>query len=363
MSAKVSPRQVVRYSLPAHHGALNHAELEKLGLDPEGVLDFSSNINPYGAPAAVNEAIRDLPWQRYPDGQSLHLRRALAEQLSLPVENIVAGNGTAELIWFIAFSFVRPGSKVLIFGPTFGEYARCAELAGGLVSRVDGQAGDGFRLSPGAATDSLATLQPEVVFICNPNNPTGAIIEREVIDRWPKGNPATLFVIDEAYLPFAAGYPSALSLRNDNVLVLRSLTKDYALAGLRLGYAAGPRSLVKPIAQVQPPWSVNVVAQAAGLAALRETTFLPTTMRDLQVAKAKLVAGLESLDLCPLPSKTHFFVMDVGHAAGFRHKLLTGHHIQTRDCASFGMPSYIRIATRRPEENSRLLEAVADLLQ
>jgi histidinol-phosphate/aromatic aminotransferase/cobyric acid decarboxylase-like protein len=178
---------------------------------------------------------------------------------------------------------------------------------------------------------------------------------------WAYTHPGTLFVIDEAYLAFAPGLRSALTVGADNILVLRSMTKDYALAGLRLGYTVSHVSVIRALSQVRPTWNVNALAQAAGLAALRDEAHRQQSLQALARAKEKLVAGLAELGLPPLPSATHFFLVRVGDGAAFRRALLR-QGILVRDCASFGLPAHVRIATRRPEENARLLETIRTIL-
>jgi histidinol-phosphate/aromatic aminotransferase/cobyric acid decarboxylase-like protein len=140
--------------------------------------------------------------------------------------------------------------------------------------------------------------------------------------------------------------------------VLRSMTKDYALAGLRLGYAVGHRRAIAALERVRPAWNVNALAQAAGLAALADESHLQASLAALRAAKEALLAGLRPLGLAPLASEVHFFIMEVGQGRAFREGLLR-QGILVRDCASFGLPAYVRIATRHPEENARLLAAIA----
>ncbi|MFQ5856527.1 MAG: pyridoxal phosphate-dependent aminotransferase [Anaerolineae bacterium] len=186
---------------------------------------------------------------------------------------------------------------------------------------------------------------------------TGIILPPEFIATWAHAHPQTLFVVDEAYLRFAPGLRSTLTVDEENILVLRSMTKDYALAGLRLGYAVGHEAVIAALARVRPPWNVNALAQAAGVAALSDEAHLQRSLSRLAEAKQALVAGLSELGLVPLPSAVHFFQVPVGDGAAFRRVLLS-HGILVRDCASFGLPAYVRIATRRPEENAHLLNAL-----
>ena len=155
-----------------------------------------------------------------------------------------------------------------------------------------------------------------MVFLCNPNNPTGTIYPPEVVLSWVRRRPHTLFVVDEAYQRFAPGLESLVSAREENLLVLRSLTKDYALAGLRLGYAAGSEAVIAALSQARPPWSVNALAQAAGVAALGDERHLTESLAKLVQAKEALARRLAELGLDIWPSAAHFFLVRVRNGAG-----------------------------------------------
>ncbi len=345
---------------PAVHGALDFGELQALGIAPRDVLDFSANINPYGPSPAVRAAAAGAALDIYPDRECLELRAALAESLGIAPERILPCNGASELIWLAALAFVRPGSRVLVLGPTFCEYARAATLLGGRVATSRAREKADFIPEPREFAADLDAVRPQLVFLCNPNNPTGAVLPPEAIAAWAREHPRTLFVVDEAYLPFAGGLASVLVQAERNVLVLRSMTKDYGLAGLRLGYAIGDEHRIDLLRRVQPPWSVNTLAQAAGVAALRDPAHRQRSLEQLALAKQDLTAGLARLGLPPVRSATHFFLVQVGDGAAFRRALLR-RGLLVRDCASFALPAYVRIATRRPEENERLLAAIREV--
>src|SRR5574341_470285 len=296
----------------AIHGALDFAELDRFGLAPEAVLDFSVNGNPYGPSPRVREAMAQVPYDRYPDREVLALRRVLAEHLDLAPEQLLVGNGSTELVWLIALAFVRTGDPVVLVGPAFGEYTRAAILMGAHLHHYTAQPEESFRVVPEQITHLLEQWQPRLAFLCNPNNPTGTFVTPELIAHWAAAWPGTLFIIDEAYLSFTANAPSVLPGRRHNVLVLRSMTKAYALAGLRLGYAVGSPDILAALQRARPPWSVNALAQAAGIAALRDTAHLATCLDRIAPAKHELMAGLHGLGLLPVPSTTHFFLVRVG---------------------------------------------------
>jgi L-threonine-O-3-phosphate decarboxylase len=334
--------------------------LERLGLAPQDVLDFSVNANPYGPSPHVQEVLTRVPLDRYPDRDALALRRALSAHLDVPLEGILVGNGSVELLWLTALAFLRPDDAVLIVGPTFGEYARAAALMGAQRHSWTAQPEEAFHINPEAVLQTLQRLAPRLVFLCNPNNPTGTYLVVDTIMAWAAALPQTLLVIDEAYLPFASGAASVIGTRCANLLVLRSMTKAHALAGVRLGYAVGHPQVIRALALVRPPWNVNALAQAAGIAALHDQAHVTQTLAQLRHAKDTLLQELGALNLVCVPSCTHFFLLHVGEATACRKALLQ-HGILVRDCTSFGLPEYIRVATRRAQENDRLLAALAQV--
>jgi len=352
------PRAAVQRLADVAHGALDYGELERLGLKPEEMIDFSTNTNPYGPSPGVWQALRATPIERYPDRHALALRRTLAVRLNWPVEGLLAGNGSAELLWLIALTFLEAGDRVLVVGPTFGEYARAAGLMGAVVDEVRARPEEAFRPQAQAVEAQLSRRAYRLAFVCNPNNPTGQALEQEMLAGWARAFPDTLFVIDEAYLAFTNGAAHAVMPPGaPTLLALRSMTKDYALTGLRLGYAVAHPAVIAALQRVQPPWSVNAMAQAAGVAALEDEQHVQSTMTKLHANKEILVDGLQQRGYTPLASATQYFLMEVGLAKSWRAALLP-HGIQVRDCASFGLPAYVRIAARTAEENERLLAAI-----
>ncbi len=220
---------------------------------------------------------------------------------------------------------------------------------------------NGFAVDEAALLETLQHLQPRLMFICNPNNPTGMHLPIDAISDWAARHPDTLFVVDEAYLPFVPGpSPSLIKNVGHNLLVLHSLTKAHALAGLRLGYAVGTAEVIAALGKVRPTWNVNAIAQAAGIVAIDDVSHLMQTLARVSKDKATLVANLETIGLAPLPSVTHFFLCEVGQANVLRRSLLK-RGILVRDCTSFGLPNYIRIASRRPSENDQLIGALSEI--
>jgi histidinol-phosphate aminotransferase len=350
----VTPGLLVRPELaevaPVAHGSVSAEELRPLGLTPADVLDCSVNTNPLGAAPSVLEAVRRADWGRYPGDDEAPLRRALARRAGLAPEQVALGNGSAELLWLIALATLRPGDTVAILGgPTFGEYARAARAAGAHVREA--------RTADEADSARLA-------FLCNPNNPSGDYRDRAAVARLLEAEPTRLLALDEAYAAFVdRRWPSEPLLdRHPNLVIVRSLTKEHALPGLRLGYLLAAAGLVRAIEAVRPPWSVNAGALCAGLAALEPAAEAHVERARALVARSRglLTSGLRRLGYDVRPAAANFVLVEVGDGAAFRAALLR-HRIVVRDCASFGLPGCVRIACRLPEEAERVLAAVASL--
>jgi histidinol-phosphate aminotransferase len=347
VSARLVRAELLR--LPAvPHGSVAANELAGLGLRPGEVIDFSVNTNPLGPAPSVLAAIASADWRRYPGDDERPLRRALAERAGVTAEQVVLGNGSAELLWLVALAALRPGERAAIVGPTFGEYARAARVVGAEVYQVE---------APAQAPEA------RVLFLCNPNNPTGAYRLADEIAGSLDDAPDRLVVLDEAYAGFVEErWPSEPLLTRGNLVILRSMTKDHALPGLRLGYALAAAAVAQALEAVRPPWSVNAGALRAGLAALEPAALAHVTRgRDaVCAARRLLIEGLLALGYRVWPSRANFVLVEVGDGARLRQALLP-HGLVVRDCASFGLPTCVRIACRDEEACRRLLDVLGRL--
>ncbi len=365
------------------HGTPDYAELDALGLDPAEVIYFSSNINPYGPPPSVVEAVQDAISRsflaRYPDSRSQRLREKIGAYHGLPPNAVLVGNGTADLIWLLAHAYGNQ-RQAAILSPTFSEYADGVIMAGGHPNhlilpgwqRISGNNRASFeqrriqQFAPGRTTldhtrQALESAAPWLVFICNPNNPTGEYLSPGALRYLWEGASGALWIVDEAYAEFTEDpWSAAQWVMDRGWIVLRSMTKDFALGGLRLGYLLADPSIIERLQAVQPPWSVNGVAQLAGLAAMDEMTWREETTARLRKEVWNLQEGLRACGYAPLPTTVNYFLVPVGNAQSLRDRLMPS-RLFVRDCASFGLPEHIRIAARPPHENARFLEAIARL--
>ena len=355
------------------HGGLNVAELESLGLRPEEVIDFSASINPLGPSLRALEAARNVNMAAYPDPDCLKLREAIGSALDVEPGRILPGNGSTELIHLLARAYLGPEETALIFAPTFGEYAAACRIQGVTPVTVLPPSPEiaerPFHWDLAGALESIAILRPSLVFLCNPNNPTGVYLRQEEVQSIAEALQGIgLLALDEAYVSFVEdAWDSTPLLSLSNVALLRSMTKDYALTGLRLGYMLAPEEIVRRVRGFQYSWSVNAAAQAAGIAAIADREQVQKGREAVREGKEYLIAtararGLECAQSSMPGNGANFLLLKVGRASELRLELLKRHKVCVRDCASFGLPQYIRVGVRNMEDNRRLADALKEVL-
>lgn len=331
------------------------------------IVDFSSNVNPLGPPDSVVSALKDELWRVkfYPDIVGKELKHSLADQLGLSSSNIALGNGSTELIKNFCESFVEDGDDVTIAEPTFSEYSVWCEWTGARVHKVYADSARGFEIDINSLTDA----QSDIIFLCNPNNPTGAFTSdiRTLLDETQRQD--TLVLLDEAYIEFT-NRESACGLIEEypNLCVLRSLTKFYSLPGLRIGYAVANEELISALEGVSVPWNINVMAEVAAISALKDREFAKSSRDYIEREKKFLNEGLRGLGIKVYPSSTNFFLFDLRDfdikASELKAELLKKGML-VRDASSFdGLDDYYaRISVRKHEENQRLLEEMSSVLE
>jgi len=353
-----------RISIPRVHGGLPRAELRDLGIAADDVIDFSVSCNPYGPCAAVVDAIRAAPLDRYPDPSATAAREALAATLGTTPDRIALGNGAAELLWTLAGVLVRPGDPVVIVEPAFGELRAAAEHAGARVSEWRARPDDGFAVDLDAVSRTITACTAnqahaaKLVYLCAPATPTGTPVPVAAVRALAEVHAATAVVLDQSFLSLSDRFADAGAALPDNVVCVRSLTKDHAIPGVRLGYAIGSPALIARVEHGRSSWTTGAAAQAAAVAACAAGKFVADSRARLLAERAQLAALLGSLGLAPAPSSTGFLVVRAGDARGLRHRLLARHRVLVRDCASYGLPDHIRLAARSAGDRERLAAAL-----
>lgn len=334
-------------------------ELER-ELGVANAIKLASNENPLGpSPKALAAIQKALPYiARYPDGGGFALKRALASRLGVAAEQITLGNGSSDVIEFAARIFVSPGDEVIFSQHAFAMYPILTQAIGGRGIEVPAR-------NWGHDLDAMAqavTPRTKLVFVTNPNNPTGTWFDRSALRRFMDRVPSRVIVVlDEAYFEYVdhPDYPDGLVMLGEfpNLIVARTFSKVYGLAGLRAGYSVSSAPLADLLNRVRPPFNVNSLAMVGAMAALADDEHLRKTQQTNRDGMRQIIAGCSALGFPFIPSAGNFVCIEVGDAARINEHLLR-QGVIVRPIANYGMPRHLRVTTGLPEENERFLSAL-----
>jgi threonine-phosphate decarboxylase len=366
-------RQNIKRLKPCVHGGKVWEIEKETGQDRKKVMDFSSNINPLGfsrkALEAINKNLEQIPV--YPDSDSTALREAIAASFSgINSNNVVVGNGSTELIYLFAETFLEKDDVALIPAPSFGEYENAVRKAGGKPRCL--RLPEDFCVESSLFSGDMKDAK--MVFVCNPNNPTGILTAHEVLVEIIEEalEEDVLVFLDEDFLGFV-DEEKQVSLIDEmdsypNLFVLRSFTKVHGLTGLRVGYGVASEEITELLSNAKIPWNVNCVAQAAASAALTDKEHLRKTCELIRTERAYVTRELERINGFKLyPAYANFVFVDVRESgftsAQIKTKMLE-QGVLIRDCSSFrGLDEYyIRVAVKTRQENEGMLEALAKVV-
>lgn len=350
---------------PNPHGGRVHALASRLGLDPDSILDFSASINPLGPPEGAVRAITANLHHllvNYPPATAGALKSALAEHMGIDPDRLLVGNGSTQLIH--ALPLLKAGGRALLVEPSFAEYRLGLQAHRWTIEAYvwnQGATLDGLTEQLGAGYD--------LAFIGQPTNPCGRLSEPEELLNLARAmNDGGYLVVDQAFIDFC---PEASILPHmtgqENIVILGSLTKYYALPGLRLGYLIAPEPIIRCLASFIPPWSVNGLAQTAALECLADQEYGLRTRAENNRRKKKLAHDLSSLGLTVYPGAANYLMVGLP-SSGPRIELLSARleerAILIRDCSNYmGIsPGHFRVSVRSQPENDRLVSAMAEIM-
>ncbi len=329
-----------------------------------GSIKLASNENPFGpSPRALAAIVRALPTlHRYPDGSGYYLRQALAARLGVSADAIILGNGSNEIIELAARAFLRPGDNAVMADQAFVIYQMVVQATGATARTVPLKHFT-HDLEAIAAAITPAT---RLVFLANPNNPTGTIYRRDEWEEFLRTVPANVLVVaDDAYADYVddPDYPDSLHYQRPDrlLLTLRTFSKIYGLAGLRLGYGVGPLEVIQVLNRLRQPFSVNALAQVAALAALEDREYVESVRRNNREGLDYLQQACERLRCAYVPSWANFVLIDVGEAARVYEALLR-RGVIVRPMDVYRLPHHLRVTVGTPVENQRFVESLGAVL-
>jgi histidinol-phosphate aminotransferase len=334
----------------------------ELGLDPGAIIKLASNENPLGPSPKAMEAMHDALGKAhlYPDGGGFCLCKAVATKLGLAPENIVLGNGSNEVLEFLGHAFLNPGDDVIASEYAFIVYKLIATSFGARTIEVP---------SPDYHQDldgMLVAITPKtrLIFIPNPNNPTGTLLSQPAIDDFMSRIPENVIVVfDEAYFEFLDRPPDTLRFVREgrNIVVLRTFSKIHGLAGLRIGYAVGSADLVEVLHKTRQPFNVNSIAQIGALAALEDDEHLRETKRVVDEGRAYLHEQFAKMKIPFVPGTANFVMVNVGDGHAVFEKLLR-QNIIVRPLKGYNLPEWVRISVGTMAENKKLVLALKKVM-
>jgi len=348
-------------SLPVYQPGRPIEEVAReLGIPAGSIIKVASNENPFGpsplAIAAMQKAVNGV--NLYPDGNAFYLKQKLAAKLGIEPANLILGNGSNEIIEFVAHALLAPGDNVVVSQYCFAIYPIVAKMFGADVITVPAtNYGHDLRRMVEAIT-----AKTRIIFVANPNNPTGTLASREEVVAFVNDVPDdVLLVMDEAYIEFLDDPVDLVPLirlgTRKNLVLMRTFSKIYGLAGLRIGYGIGGADLVSAFEKIRQPFNANLMAQVAALAALDDDAHVRKTRQNNAVGLEFFSRAFRSLNLEYVPSHANFILVRVGSGQKV-FDAMQRQGVITRPMGGYQMPEWIRISIGTPEENERCLEAL-----
>lgn len=337
---------------------------EELGI--ERFINLASNENSLGPPESILAAIRNGLGElhRYPESGGMTLRKALAERHRIKVENVVIGAGSESIMSNIIRAFLYGDDEVLTSAGTFIGFYVLVNANGAKLVQIPLK---NYTFDLDGIADAINS-KTKLIYLCNPNNPTGTIVRRAEFERFMERVPDhVLVILDEAYYEFAfkdPDYPDSMTYRLDNVLTLRTFSKAFGMAGLRLGYGLGHDELIEFINRIKLPFEPNILAQTAGLAALKEKDFLQKTIEFTETGMQYLSKELDEMGMHRIPSHANYMMLEMGSAEKVAqvHEGLLRQGIAIRPLTAFGLPTCLRITIGTQEENELVIKAMKSVL-
>lgn len=341
----------IRMGINRIHGGKSSLDLK----NKTKLLDFSLNVNPFSLPAKYLPSLDKI--KDYPDFKNLEIKNLLAKKFNLLKENFFIGNGTSEIITLIFLCFVKKGESVFALWPSFSDYKYFTDVINARFIPLWLNPPD-FKINLQKILKQSKNKKQRLFFFCNPVNPTGKYYKKDIVISILKSLPKeTIFVLDEAYINFVDKKWDSIKLLKTykNLIILRSLTKDYGFAGLRIGYSISSKEVAAILNAIAPSWNVNTLAQEVTIKALKDDKFVSESVSKINSEKFRVEKSLKDLGYEFVPSDVNFYLLKVKNATKSA-KVLLRKNILVRDCTSLGLPDYLRISINAKFDNDVLLK-------
>ncbi|MFQ6066458.1 MAG: histidinol-phosphate transaminase [bacterium] len=327
----------------------------------KNIIKLASNENPLGPSPKAVKAIRSYASKInfYPDGGNYYLKKALGEKLGIKEDSIILGNGSDEIVSLITRIFLQKGDDTIMGDPSFLMYKIDTQLSRAKATPVPLK---NFRLNLSEMSKAIGP-KTKIIFISNPNNPTGTIITKDEVDHFLRDIPhRVLTVFDEAYYEYVEdpNYPQSIDLldRNSNIIILRTFSKIYALAGLRVGYGIGNPEIIGLLNKARPPFNVNSLAQVAALASLEDENQVNRSKSLVREGKAFLYSNLRRLKVSFIPTQANFILIKIGKKAKDVEVKLLKKGIIVRGMGAYNLPHYIRVTIGTKPQNEEFIKSL-----
>jgi len=356
------PRKAVLNVKPYQPGKPIEEVKRELGL--ADVIKMASNENALGPSPKAVEAIKKYAGNinRYPEGGCFYLRQAVAKKLKIKPEQLIFGNGSDELIGLVLKAFVNEGDEVIVASPTFLMYEVASTVHGAKIKVVPMRY---FKYDLKAMRGAVSK-NTKVVFIANPDNPNGTYVSKYELEDFLKGLPGeTIVFLDEAYFEFAEeqDYPNGLDyLGKNNIVVTRTFSKVYGLAGLRVGYGVSSPEIIKYMETVREPFNVNSLAQIGAIGALKDKEFLSKTKKAVKEGKKFLYSELKAMGVRYVPSVTNFMLIELGRKSCEITEKLLKKGVIVRNMKAWGLENFIRVTVGKKSENKRFIKELKKII-
>jgi histidinol-phosphate aminotransferase len=356
------PRKAILNVKPYQPGKPIDEVMREFGL--HDVIKMASNENPLGPSPKAVKAIKKyiVNINRYPEGGCFYLRQAVAKKLRIKPEQLIFGNGSDELIGLTLRAFVNEGEEVIVASPTFLMYEVASTVHGAKLKVVPTRY---FKYDLKAMKDAV-TKNTKVVFIANPDNPNGTYVARYELEDFLKGLPdETIVFLDEAYFDFVEeqDYPNGLDyIGESNLIVTRTFSKAYGLAGLRVGYGVSSSEIIKYMEAVREPFNVNSLAQIGAISALKDRVFFARSKKVVREGKKFLYSELKAMGIRYVPSVTNFILIELGPKSGEATERLLKKGVIVRNMKAWGLENFIRVTVGKDAENKRFIKELKKII-